>query len=35
VIELLLAELDNALALVGSPRATDLNQAMVTRAPWG
>jgi isopentenyl diphosphate isomerase/L-lactate dehydrogenase-like FMN-dependent dehydrogenase len=35
VIELLLAELDNALALVGCPRATDLDQAMVTRAPWG
>jgi isopentenyl diphosphate isomerase/L-lactate dehydrogenase-like FMN-dependent dehydrogenase len=35
VIELLLAELDNALALVGAPRAADLDQAMVTRAPWG
>ncbi len=34
VIELLLAELDNALALVGAPRATDVDRAMVVGAPW-
>ncbi len=34
VLELLLAELDNALALVGAP-AADLDRTMVARAPWG
>jgi isopentenyl diphosphate isomerase/L-lactate dehydrogenase-like FMN-dependent dehydrogenase len=35
VLELLLAEVDNALALVGAPRAGDLDRTMVARAPWG
>jgi isopentenyl diphosphate isomerase/L-lactate dehydrogenase-like FMN-dependent dehydrogenase len=35
VIELLLAEVDNALALMGAPRAGDLDRTMVARAPWG
>ena len=34
VLETLLAELVNALALVGSPRAADLNRSFVTPAPW-
>jgi 4-hydroxymandelate oxidase len=34
VIEILLAELDNALALAGSPRASDLDRTFVTPAPW-
>jgi 4-hydroxymandelate oxidase len=34
VIEILLAELHNALALSGCPRVTDLNRSFVTRAPW-
>jgi 4-hydroxymandelate oxidase len=34
VIEILLAEFDNALALTGSPRAADLDRSFVTPAPW-
>jgi 4-hydroxymandelate oxidase len=34
VIEILLAELHNALALSGCPRASDLNRSFVTPAPW-
>ena len=34
VIEILLAELHNALALSGCPRVTDLNRSFVTHAPW-
>jgi 4-hydroxymandelate oxidase len=34
VIEILLAELRNALALSGCPRAADLNRSFVTAAPW-
>ena len=34
VIEILLTELDNALALAGAPRAQQLDRSFVTRAPW-
>ncbi len=34
VLETLLGELVNALALVGCPRAAELDQSFVTRAPW-
>jgi 4-hydroxymandelate oxidase len=34
VLELLLAELDTALALVGAPRAAELDRSWVQRAPW-
>jgi 4-hydroxymandelate oxidase len=34
VLETLLAELVNALALVGCPRAAELNRSFVTAAPW-
>jgi len=34
VLEILLAELDNALALAGAPRAQDLDASFVTPAPW-
>jgi 4-hydroxymandelate oxidase len=34
VIEILLAELENALRLVGAPRADTLNRRFVTDAPW-
>lgn len=34
VIEILLAELDNALALAGARSATDLDRSFVTAAPW-
>ncbi|HEX4010575.1 MAG TPA: alpha-hydroxy acid oxidase [Solirubrobacteraceae bacterium] len=34
VLEILLAEVINALALVGCPRATDLHRGFVTAAPW-
>jgi 4-hydroxymandelate oxidase len=34
VIEILLAELDNALALAGSPQASRLDATFVTPAPW-
>ena len=34
VIEILLAELHNALTLVGAPRADALNRRFVTDAPW-
>ena len=34
VLEILLAELRNALVLVGCPRARDLHEGFVTPAPW-
>lgn len=34
VIEILLAELDSALALAGAPRAEQLDRSFVTAAPW-
>jgi 4-hydroxymandelate oxidase len=34
VIETLLTELDNALALAGSPQASSLDATFVTPAPW-
>jgi 4-hydroxymandelate oxidase len=34
VLEILLAELTNALTLVGAPRAADLDHAFLTAAPW-
>jgi isopentenyl diphosphate isomerase/L-lactate dehydrogenase-like FMN-dependent dehydrogenase len=34
VLEILLDEFDRALALAGSPRATDLTREFVTLAPW-
>ncbi len=34
VIEILLAELDLALALAGAPRASELDRSFVTPAPW-
>jgi 4-hydroxymandelate oxidase len=34
VLELLLADIDTALALVGAPRAADLDRSWVQRAPW-
>ncbi len=34
VLELLLADLDAALALVGAPRASELDRSWVQRAPW-
>ena len=34
VLELLLAEIDTALALVGAPRAVELDRSWVQRAPW-
>jgi isopentenyl diphosphate isomerase/L-lactate dehydrogenase-like FMN-dependent dehydrogenase len=34
VLEILLAELDTALALAGAPRAADLDRSFVMRAPW-
>ena len=34
VLEILLDELDRALALAGSPCAADLNRSFVTAAPW-
>jgi len=34
VIEILLAELDLALALAGAPRAAELDRSFVTPAPW-
>ncbi len=34
VIEILLAELDFALALAGAPRAAELDRSFVTPAPW-
>ncbi len=34
VIEILLTELHNALALAGAPRAEQLDRSFVTRAPW-
>ena len=34
VLQILLAEVENALALVGCPRASDLNRSFVTPAPW-
>jgi 4-hydroxymandelate oxidase len=34
VLELLLAELDTALALAGAPRAAELDRSWVQRAPW-
>jgi 4-hydroxymandelate oxidase len=34
VLEILLGELDNALGLVGAPRAAELDPSFVIRAPW-
>jgi 4-hydroxymandelate oxidase len=34
VLEILLRELDNALALIGSPRAAELDASFITPAPW-
>jgi 4-hydroxymandelate oxidase len=34
VLELLLTEFDNALALAGAPRAAELDRGWVTPAPW-
>src|SRR5256886_4151207 len=34
VLELLLADIDIALALVGAPRAAQLDRSWVQRAPW-
>jgi isopentenyl diphosphate isomerase/L-lactate dehydrogenase-like FMN-dependent dehydrogenase len=34
VLELLLAELDTALALAGAPRAAELDRSFLQRAPW-
>jgi 4-hydroxymandelate oxidase len=34
VLEILLGELDNALGLVGAPRASELSPDFVTPAPW-
>jgi 4-hydroxymandelate oxidase len=34
VLQILLTEVENALALVGCPRASDLNRSFVTPAPW-
>ncbi len=34
VLQILLDEFDNALALAGAPRATDLDPSFVTPAPW-
>ena len=34
VLEILLTEVENALALTGCPRASDLDRSFVTPAPW-
>jgi 4-hydroxymandelate oxidase len=34
VLEILLSELENALTLVGAPRAADLDRSFLTAAPW-
>jgi 4-hydroxymandelate oxidase len=34
VLELLLAEIDTALALAGAPRAAELDRSWIQRAPW-
>jgi 4-hydroxymandelate oxidase len=34
VLEILLAELQNALTLVGAPRVADLDRSFLTAAPW-
>jgi 4-hydroxymandelate oxidase len=34
VLEILLREFDNALALIGSPRAAELDASFITPAPW-
>src|SRR5262249_61976276 len=34
VVELLLAEIDTALALAGAPRAAELDRSWLQRAPW-
>jgi 4-hydroxymandelate oxidase len=34
VLEILLAELDTALGLAGSPRASELDRSFLTAAPW-
>ena len=34
VLEILLGELDSALALAGAPRASDLDRSFVSPAPW-
>ncbi len=34
VLQILLAELDTALALAGAPRASELDRSFVTPAPW-
>jgi hypothetical protein len=34
VLEILLSELDTALALAGAPRTSDLDSSLLMRAPW-
>jgi isopentenyl diphosphate isomerase/L-lactate dehydrogenase-like FMN-dependent dehydrogenase len=34
VLEILLRELDNALGLIGAPRADELDSSFVAPAPW-
>jgi 4-hydroxymandelate oxidase len=34
VVEILLGEFDNALALIGAPRAAELDSRFITSAPW-
>jgi len=34
VLQILIAELENALTLVGAPRAIDLDRCFLTAAPW-
>jgi 4-hydroxymandelate oxidase len=34
VMEILLGELDNALGLIGAPRAAELDSRFITAAPW-
>jgi len=34
VLELMLADIDTALALAGAPRAAELDRGWVQRAPW-
>ena len=34
VLQILLTEVENALALIGCPRASDLDRSFVTPAPW-
>jgi hypothetical protein len=34
VLELLLADIDTTLALLGAPRAAELDRSWIQRAPW-